>query len=134
MNKKITRRNFLKIAAATSAVAIPAVGGYGVVRSATGEYPLEEQPYANPSPHQLSKKNTNKGRPILVLVNDDSNNPFGSYLSEILTAEGLLGYDESSLSELRDLDLKKNLELKILLCEKAEGLLLEHLLHLNYQQ
>jgi hypothetical protein len=27
--------------------------------------------------------------------------------------------------ELRDLDLKKNLELKVLLCEKAEGLLLE---------
>lgn len=108
MSKKLTRREFLKVAAVTSAVAIPAATGYGLLHSVEGEYPEEASPYVPAEELHLEAPQENKlGIPILVLFNETSANPFGKYLGEILLAEGLNCFTMTSLSELRRLALER---------------------------
>ena len=62
--------------AQTVPVAVPSVLGYDVYRSAQGEPPLEVSPYADvPFTTDLDGS-----FPILLIINQDSPNPFGIYL------------------------------------------------------
>ena len=96
--RTFSRRDFLKLAGVGAAVAVPAGAlGYNVFRSAQGEYPLEGSPYVeNPF-----TSNLDGSVPILVVVNQDSPNPFGLYLTEILRAEGLNCFHTTPLSDLQ---------------------------------
>ncbi len=99
VNKKIlTRRDFLKIAGATAIVAVPATSGYALLREAEGDTPLAKSPYSEMEPTGSDASQNETGASILLLVPDQSDNPFGIYLSEILRAEGLNQFQIARLS------------------------------------
>lgn len=93
-----TRRQFLKLAGATGALAIPALFGYNLVRDAEGELPPSLPPYAPTKPLGGSAVDPSSASPILLLMNDRTDNPFGAYLAEILRAEGLNCFQTDLLS------------------------------------
>lgn len=110
MNKKqFSRRDFLKLAGAGAAVALPTVWGYRVFRSAQGEDPVVSSPYASIT-HTARPDGS---VPILLVVNKDSANPFGMYLGEILRAEGLICFHTADLASL-SADLLEGYEVVIL--------------------
>jgi hypothetical protein len=97
MKKKISRRDFLKLAGVGTALAVPSALGYGVFRSAQGEYPVEGDPYVE----VLFTAELDGSVPILLVVSQNSPNPFGIYLTEILRAEGLNCFHTAELSGLQ---------------------------------
>ena len=110
--QKITRRQFLKIMGTAGLASIPPLLGYGWIATHNGEYPQIHSPYAPPDDEGLSKTN-----PILLLVHEHSENPFGQYLQEILFAEGLNCFSIAFLSKIKP-DALKQFDTVIL----AEGL------------
>jgi hypothetical protein len=101
--KPLTRRDFLKLAGAGTAVIVPTALGVRVYRSALGELPLERSPYV-----ETVHTNTLDGSvPILLVVNKDSSNPFGIYFTEILRAEGVNCFHTTDLSTLQPASLAK---------------------------
>ncbi len=97
MKKKLSRRDFLKLAGIGTAVVVPSALGYGVVRSVQGEYPVEGSPYVA----NLLTAKLDGSVPILLIVNQDSANPFGIYLGEILRAEGVNCFHTADLSSVQ---------------------------------
>jgi hypothetical protein len=83
MKRKITRRDFLKLAGAGAAVT--AVAGYGVFQESNGDPIVERDPYVA----NEHTSNPDGSVPILILTNKDAANRFGAYLGEILRAEGV---------------------------------------------
>ncbi len=103
MKRKLTRREFLKLAGAGAAALAPAALGVEVYRDALGELPMERSPYVQTA-HTASLDGS---APILLLVNKDSANPFGMYFTEILRAEGLNCFHTADLSTLQPESLQR---------------------------
>jgi len=95
--RPLTRRDFLKLAGVGTAVVVPSALGYGVFRSAQGEYPVERSPYVE----TVHTSNLDGSVPILLIVNRESANPFGIYLGEILRAEGVNCFHTADLSSIQ---------------------------------
>ena len=96
--RTLSRRDFLKLAGVGAAVAVPAgVFGYNAVRSAQGEYPPEGSPYIE----NLFTGTLDGSVPVLVIVNQDSPNRFGLFLTEILRAEGINCFHTAPLVSLQ---------------------------------
>ncbi len=101
--RKLTRRDFLKLAGAGTAVAVPAALGVGVYHSALGEVPLERSPYV-----EIVHTNDLDGSvPLLLIVDKNAANPFGMYFTEILRAEGVNCFHTTDLSMLKPASLEK---------------------------
>ena len=101
--KPLTRRDFLKLAGVGTAVILPTTLGVGVYRSALGDYPSERSPYVE----NIYTTRLDGSVPILLIVNKDSNNPFGIYFTEILRAEGSNCFHTTDLSSLQPDTLEK---------------------------
>ena len=102
--RTLSRRDFLKLAGVGAAVAVPAGAlGYNVFRSAQGEYPPEGSPYVE----NLFTETLDGSVPILLVVDQDSPNPFGLYLTEILRAEGLNCFHTTPLTNLQARSLER---------------------------
>jgi hypothetical protein len=103
MKKKLSRRDFLKLAGVGAAVTVPSALGYSVYRSAQGEPPPDVSPYVD----GLFTTNLDGSAPILLIVNQDSPNLFGVYLGEILRAEGMNCFHTADLSRVQSGVLEK---------------------------
>ena len=101
--KKINRRDFLKLAGVGMAVAAPVALGVDVYYSALGEQPTIRSPYVQ----VMHTQNLDGSAPILLIVNKDSNNPFGMYFGEVLRAEGLNCFHTVDISMLDADSLEK---------------------------
>jgi len=103
--RKLTRRDFIKLAGVSTAIVVPAAlgVGVGVYRTALGEYPLERSPYVEIAHTQ----DLDGSVPLLLIVDKDSPNPFGMYYTEILRAEGLNCFHTTDLSTLKPDSLDK---------------------------
>jgi hypothetical protein len=97
---KLSRRQFIKIAIASSAVAVPSLLGYELVRETKGELPPSGSPYAPVEVMESWPSRPAAASSILVLINERAGNPFGLYLAEILRAEGLNCFQIGRASEL----------------------------------
>jgi hypothetical protein len=97
---RLSRRQFLKLAGATGALAIPTLLGYNLLRDAQGESPPSISPYVPVDVLESWSSLPAVTSPILLLINDRADNPFGLYLSEILRAEGLNCFQIARLSTL----------------------------------
>lgn len=86
---KPSRRQFLKLAGATTALAVPALLGYDLMLTAEGELPPNLSPYVPTAQKGDYSLDLLAASPILLIMNDQTDNPFGAYLSEILRAEGI---------------------------------------------
>lgn len=80
----LSRRQFLKLAGLIGLGTLPLALGYRWFTDDSASVPLIRSPYAHDSSWSVTAP-----VPILLLVNDRSDNPFGTYLAEILRAEGL---------------------------------------------
>jgi hypothetical protein len=112
--KELSRRNFLKLAGVTG-LAVPALLGLDLLYDSRGELPDKQSPLEDT---QLLTSKILGNQPILVLHNDLDKNTFGSFLREILLAEGINSFDFVKLSEL-DFDLLPDYDIIIL----SDGLL-----------
>lgn len=101
--KPLSRRDFLKLAGVGTAVIVPSTLGIGVYRTALGEFPPEQSPYVE----IIHTTNLDGSVPILLVVNKESDNPFGIYFTEIMRAEGLNCFDTTDLSTLQPVSLEK---------------------------
>ncbi len=101
MKRKITRRDFLKLAGAGAAVT--AVAGYGVFQESNGEPIVERSPYVQ----NMHTASPDGSVPILLIMNQDAENRFGIYLTEILRAEGVNSFHTADLSALQSVALEK---------------------------
>ena len=66
--------------------------------------PLERSPYVE---NIIHTSNLDGSVPILLIVNKDSDNPFGIYFTEILRAEGLNCFHTTDLATLQPASLEK---------------------------
>ena len=98
--KGVDRRRFLKLAGATGALAIPSVLGYNLRRDVQGEPLPDVSPYAPVDILESWPTQPELASPILVLVDGNSDNPFGRYLAEILRAEGLNCFQMAEMEDL----------------------------------
>jgi len=90
---------------AASALTLPALG-YGLVRVGGGEFPRATSPYAvDGSTRPLSSGEM--AGPLLLLINERAENPFGAYLGEILRAEGLNCFQVAPLSAVDSAALER---------------------------
>jgi hypothetical protein len=103
MNRKLSRRDFLKLAGAGAAVIAPVALGVETYREALGEVPLERSPYVE----TVHTADLNGSVPLLLIVNKDAANPFGMYFAEILRAEGLNCFHTADLSTLQPDSLQR---------------------------
>lgn len=94
--RNLTRRDFLKLAAVT-AIAAPTLGGADLLYESRGELPDASEMSENA---QIASLASVPNQPILLVQNDSGENPFGSYLGEILRAEGINSFSVVKLSEL----------------------------------
>ena len=101
--KTISRRDFLKLAGAGTAVTIPTVLGYKILDESKGEPIVERSPYVD----QVYTQNLDGSAPILVITDPASTNRFGIYLTEILRAEGVNCFHVTELSALQPAVLEK---------------------------
>lgn len=116
---KLNRRQFLKLAGATGLLAVPTLSGYGLWRDVQGELPASVSPYDLPEKAEQRLLSPVTGNsPILVVINELTNNPFGLYLAEILRAEGLNCFQIAELSTLNN-DVLAQFDITLL----AEGML-----------
>jgi hypothetical protein len=101
-NKKLSRRDFLKLAGVGTALIVPSALGVEVYQTALGDFPLERSPYV-----EITHTNNLDGSvPILLIVNKDAANPFGIYFTEILRAEGVNCFHTTELSTLQPASLE----------------------------
>ncbi|MEW6402215.1 MAG: twin-arginine translocation signal domain-containing protein [Chloroflexota bacterium] len=91
--KQLSRRDFLKIAGATTA-AVPTLLGMNLLYDSRGELPGEHDPLVN---SWSLEEHDNQS--ILVLCNDRGENQFGISLGEILRAEGINSFIIERLAE-----------------------------------
>ena len=77
---EIGRRRFIKLAAATGSLALPTLLGYGLVREARGSLPPNLSPYAPVDVMAAWPSQPAAASPILLLVNERAENPFGLYM------------------------------------------------------
>lgn len=105
MKRKLSRRDFLKIAGAGTAVVVPTALGVGayVYRDALGEVPLERSPYVE----VVHTSSLDGSVPLLLVVDRDSSNPFGIYFTEVLRAEGVNCFHTADLSAIQPDSLSK---------------------------
>lgn len=111
MKRKFTRRDFLKLAGASTAVGIP-IGmglGYEVFQESKGDPIVERSPYVE----NVHTSNLDGSVPILVITNQAAENRFGAYLGEILRAEGMNCFHTADLASLRQ-DLLEKYDIVIL--------------------
>ena len=101
--RKLSRRDFLKLAGVGTAVIVPTALGFSVYQTALGELPLERSPYVK----TVHTNNLDGSVPILLIVDKNSDNPFGTYFTEILRAEGLNSFHTADLSTLQPAPLVK---------------------------
>jgi hypothetical protein len=94
--RKLTRRDFLKLAGASAAVVTPSAIGVKFYSEALGEVPQERSPYVE----FVHTPRLDGSVPLLLIVNQDSANPFGMYFTEILRAEGLNCFHTADLAAL----------------------------------
>ncbi len=92
----------MKIAGASTAIAVPAVAGLGIYLSAYGETPPVYSPYVSDEEQNNHTSVLDGSAPIMLLLNDQSDNHFGAYLGEILRAEGLNSYHTLDISAIKD--------------------------------
>lgn len=107
--RRLSRRNFLKLAGAT-AVAVPTVVGLNLLYNSRGDLPGRGDPDENA---KIPPSGALGNQPILVVQNDSGESPFGAYLGEILLAEGILSFTLVKLSDL-DLDTLSERDIVIL--------------------
>ena len=101
--KPLSRRDFLKLAGAGVAITVPAALGYEILDESKGEPLIERSPYVN----QVHTSNLDGSVPILLVIDQDSANRFGIYLTEILRAEGVNCFHTTDLSTLQPAALEK---------------------------
>lgn len=94
MKRKLSRRDFIKLAGAGAAAS--AVVGYGVYRESSGEPVVERTPFAV---EELTA-NLDGLAPILIVTSRDSQSRFGAYLAEILRAEGVNCFHKADIASL----------------------------------
>jgi hypothetical protein len=102
--KPLSRRDFLKLAGAGVALSVPVAAlGYKAYQESQGDPLIDGSPYValthTPDP--------DGSVPILILVNQESGNRFGIYLTEILLAEGLNCFHTADLISLQPALLEK---------------------------
>ncbi len=91
----ISRRQFLKLAGIAGVITVPVALGYRWFADDSENLPPTQSPYVtDPS------WSTTTPAPILLAINERSDNPFGAYLAEILRAEGLNCFRTIRLSAL----------------------------------
>ncbi|NLE45693.1 MAG: hypothetical protein GX620_13305 [Chloroflexi bacterium] len=93
---KLGRREFLGLAGATGVLAMSTALGAGLLHNAAGEPPPVLSPYAESD--TVESEAPLSASPILLLINEHSDNPFGLYLAEILRVEGLACFQVARLS------------------------------------
>ena len=103
MKRKLSRRDFLKLAGAGTAVVVPSALGVGVYRTALGEVPSKHSPFVE----IVHTSDLDGSVPILLIVDRESANPFGMYFTEILRAEGVNSFHTTDLSTLQSASLEK---------------------------
>ncbi|NLE77731.1 MAG: twin-arginine translocation signal domain-containing protein [Chloroflexi bacterium] len=96
----LSRRRFLKLAAAAGALAAPGLLGVQGVRSAEGQAPPHISPFAPDGLLEAWPADPAEAAPILVVVNGAGDNPFGLYLTEILRAEGMNCFGAAEVTAL----------------------------------
>lgn len=87
------RRQFLKWAGLVTGGTLPLLGGAWWMMNRGEDLPSLD-PYA-PEPWQV----TGADGPVLLLINEDADHPFGRFLAEILWAEGLNGFSAARLPD-----------------------------------
>ncbi len=97
---RLNRRQFLKLAGVTGALALPAWVAYDAASGWMGEAPPNGNPYSPPDVIRAWPSSPAEASPILVLIPERGDNPFGIYLTEILRAEGLNCFQTAYLSDL----------------------------------
>ena len=102
---KLNRRQFLKLAGVTGALALPGWVAYNAAAGWMGGTPPNGNPYAPLDVIRVWPSSPTEASPLLVLVHERSDNPFGLYLAEILRAEGLNCFQMAYLSGLADAPL-----------------------------
>jgi hypothetical protein len=106
MMTKLNRRQFLKLAGVVGGLALPTILGYDLLQDAKGEIPSSGSPYAEVDPLKKWPSTPRDASPILLLINEGSDNPFGLYLAEILRAEGLNSFQVARVSDLDNAPLE----------------------------
>ena len=102
---KLNRRRFIKLAGSTAALALPTWITYDAASGWFGEAPPDGNPYVPVDLLKTWPSSPAKASPILLLVNNRGDNPFGAYLAEILHAEGLNCFEMAGLSDLANAPL-----------------------------
>src|SRR5262245_47413794 len=93
--RRLSRRRFIQLGAATGALGLAGVAGYGAESMRMpAPFPAAGagEPVATAAPAADA--------PILLALNTRSGNPFGRYLGEILHAEGLNAFRVARLDTL----------------------------------
>jgi len=116
---KLNRRQFLRLAGAVGTLTLPTLLGYGLLRDAEGEFPPSLSPYALVDVLESWPSLPTAASPILLLINERTDNPFGLYLTEILRTEGLSCFQVAHLSAVSSTATLDRFDLIIL----ATGLL-----------
>lgn len=101
-----SRRGFLKGAGALGLAALTAYAGGKALYADNGSYPIEASPYAASGIMERWPLTAREASPILILVNDRSDNPFGTYYGEILAAEGLNAFQMGRLPAIAEAPLE----------------------------
>src|SRR5262245_59594908 len=94
-HRRLSRRRFIQLGAATGALGLAGVAGYAVENTRLpAPFPAADagEPLAMASPAP--------DVPLLLVLNARSTNPFGHYLGEILRAEGLNAFRVARLDSL----------------------------------
>jgi hypothetical protein len=104
---RISRRRFLKLAGAAGALAVPTGLSYYLWCEAKGDLPPDVSPYAPLEVVERWPSASAEASPILLLINEHADNPFGLYLAEILRAEGLNCFQTARTFDLNDAPLER---------------------------
>ncbi|MCC7353660.1 MAG: hypothetical protein IT330_07860 [Anaerolineae bacterium] len=96
----MNRRQFLKLAGVAGALTLPTWAAYDAAAGWMGETPPDGDPYVSADVIKAWPSSPIGASPILVLLNERGDNPFGAYLGEILRAEGLNCFQMTYLSGL----------------------------------
>lgn len=91
----ISRRQFLKLAGIAGVITVPVALSYRWLADDSENLPPTQSPYATDPSWSATAP-----APILLAIDDRSDNPFGAYLAEILRAEGLNFFRTTRLSTL----------------------------------
>jgi hypothetical protein len=95
--RKMSRRDFLKLVGATGVAVPTTLVGANLLYDSRGVLPEEHDFLMNTRPADYESSGN---QPILIVINDLGNNPFGAYLGEILLAEGINSFHLVKLSNL----------------------------------